>query len=120
MWPSEIPGDAFDKETPFMMHFRKVIQNITVKPLVLLKHHFPFDFTQHGIKNPTYINVIRHPADWFQSHFYFERYGWERKQEKRTDDIKITEDMHMTVDECVQKRHTACTQPVWKYSENLR
>ena len=23
----------------------------------------------------------------------------------------------MTVDECVQKRHTACTQPVWKYIE---
>ena len=41
------------------------------------------DFEKYNIQQPTYINVIRDPADWFQSHYYFERFGWTRKEDDR-------------------------------------
>lgn len=113
--PTEIPGDSFDLEAPFMAHFKNIINNVTQTPLVLLKHHFPFDFTKHGIKNPTYMNVIRHPASWFQSHYYFERFGWQRSQENRK--ALSEKDKYMTINECAEIQHNSCVQPVWKYME---
>ena len=38
------------------------VKNMTTHPLVLLKHHYPFDFQKHGVKQPTLINVIRDPG----------------------------------------------------------
>lgn len=113
--PTEIPGDSFDVEAPFINHFKTIINNVTQTPLVLLKHHFPFDFTKHGIKNPTFINVIRHPATWFQSHYYFERYGWQRSQANRK--AMSEKDKHMNINECAKMQHNSCVQPVWKYIE---
>lgn len=36
-----------------------------------------------GIRDATYINVLRNPIDWFVSHYYFERFGWQRKADAR-------------------------------------
>ena len=47
---------------------------------MLLKHHFYFDFRNHGLRQPTMINVIRDPVDWFVSQYYFRRFGWNRKR----------------------------------------
>lgn len=44
----------------------------------MLKHHYVFDFTPHGMRMPTMINVIRDPVDWFVSQYYFRRNGWAR------------------------------------------
>lgn len=117
LWPSDIPGDGFEKEGPFINHFKGVLTNVTLKPLVLLKHHFPFNFEPHGIRNPTYINVIRDPATWFQSHYYFERFGWQRAGGSRGGKDMNDEELNMTIDQCVQTQHKTCMYPVWKYVE---
>lgn len=47
------------------------------KPLFLIRHHFPFNFTLlPENQQPTYINIIRHPVDWYQSTYYFNRFGF--------------------------------------------
>ena len=38
------------------------VKNMTTRPLVLLKHHYPFDFEKYEVKQPTLINVIRDPS----------------------------------------------------------
>ena len=50
--------EGFDKEPSTV----DLVKNMTRKPLVLLKHHYPFDFEKYGVKGPTYINVIRDPS----------------------------------------------------------
>ena len=55
------PGDLHDNmglEEPTV----EFVKNMTTHPLVLLKHHYPFDFQKHGVKQPTLINVIRDPG----------------------------------------------------------
>ena len=78
--PHNLIGDSLISEGP-LVDFVK--HNVTSSPFVLLKHHLPMDFEKYGIQQPTYINVIRDPADWFQSHYYFERFGWTRKDDDR-------------------------------------
>ena len=73
-------GDGLTAEGP-LVNFVK--NNVTSWPFLLLKHHLPMDFEKYNIQQPTYINVIRDPADWFQSHYYFERFGWTRKEDDR-------------------------------------
>jgi len=63
---------------------------------------------------------MRDPTSWFQSHYYFERYGWERKKATRATGQKKTltdEEINMTIDECVAKGHNACTNISWKFIE---
>ena len=62
-YKSTIEGDKFHYEKPFINHLREVKK----EPLLLLKHHFIFDFAQHGLRQPTMINVVRDPVDWFVS-----------------------------------------------------
>jgi hypothetical protein len=42
----------------------------------LLKHHHWMNFTDVGLEQPTYVNVIRHPMGRFNSVYYFQRYGF--------------------------------------------
>ena len=58
----------------------KFLREEKTEPYMLLKHHFYFDFRKHGLRQPTMINVIRDPVDWFVSQYYFRRYGWNRKR----------------------------------------
>ena len=76
--PYVLPDDSFSTELPLI----KFIKNMTHFPFYLMKHHFPiWDFSNHGIKEPTYINLIRDPADWLQSHYYYERMNWGKNGE---------------------------------------
>ena len=87
--PHNLVGDSLTAENP-LIDFVK--NNITSWPFVLLKHHLPMDFEKYGVQQPTYINVIRDPSDWFQSHYYFERFGWTRKEDDRGSFIGSEED----------------------------
>ena len=66
------------------------------KPLFIFKHHYYFNTTEFGLESPTWINVIRDPLTWFESNFYFKRFGWERKPGTRT-----RPDQNLTIDQCV-------------------
>jgi len=98
-------------------------------PYVLLKHHTFVNFTRYGMKQPTYINVVRHPVSQFASFYYFKRYGWgfAGNPESRPDGglrpdgssrlerrawHGSEEEREMSVDECVQKKHKECTQAI--------
>ena len=35
------------------------------------------------MRQPTYVNVVRDPTDWFVSQYYFRRYGWARDEKSR-------------------------------------
>jgi len=85
-------------------------------PYFLLNHHYFFDFSKFNWQQPTYINVIRDPLEWFTSRFYFARFGWNRSPGCRSDLCKMTEEeQNMTIDECVAKRHPQCTDSTWLY-----
>ena len=43
--------------------------------------------------------MIRDPLSWFESNFYFKRFGWERQPGSRR-----REDKDLTIDECVVQR----------------
>ena len=66
-------GSHFENRFEFLRQEKK-------EPYMLLKHHFFFDFRKHGLRQPTMINVIRDPVDWFVSQYYFRRFGWNRKR----------------------------------------
>merc|ERR1712110_489611 len=85
-------------------------------PYFLLKHHFPFDFTKYGMNQPTYINVMRDPIDWFQSHYYFERFGWQQIGGDRG--FRGTDaERNMIIDECVLTKSRECVQVQWRWIE---
>jgi len=110
--PSTIEGDKFHYEKPFIKHLREVKK----EPLLLLKHHFIFDFAQHGLRQPTMINVVRDPVDWFVSQYYFRRNGWARSNTARKSNTLTDQSQdETTVDECVANDMPECFQPVYKY-----
>ena len=44
------------------------------------------------MRQPTMVNVVRDPTDWFVSQYYFRRYGWEREKANRNSFIGSEED----------------------------
>ncbi|CAG5104678.1 Oidioi.mRNA.OKI2018_I69.chr1.g1445.t1.cds [Oikopleura dioica] len=113
--PHNLEGDGLTAEGP-LVNFVK--NNVTSWPFLLLKHHLPMDFEKYNIQQPTYINVIRDPADWFQSHYYFERFGWTRKEDDRGSFNGSEEDKQRTIDQCVEQKNDQCMDPItWKYIE---
>ena len=81
--PIDIPGDKFDLENPLVKYLKIHLK----PPYFLLKHHYFYNFSKYdlpeGIREATYVNVIRDPVDWFASHYYFSRFGWNRKASDR-------------------------------------
>merc|ERR1712048_53770 len=73
-----------------------------------------FNATKFGLEEPTWINVIRDPITWFESNFYFKRFGWERKPGTRS-----REEDELTVDKCVRTGHEDCKRVKWKYMQFL-
>lgn len=84
------------------------------RPFFIFKHHYYFNATQYGLETPTWINVIRDPLTWFESNFYFKRFGWERQPGSRR-----REDQDLTIDECVKTNHEDCQRVKWKYNQFL-
>lgn len=84
------------------------------KPFFIFKHHYFFNASAYGLETPTWINVIRDPLTWFESNFYFKRFGWERQPGSRR-----REDQDLTIDQCVAKNHEDCRRVKWKYNQFL-
>ena len=89
------------------------------KPFFIFKHHYFFNASMYGLETPTWINVIRDPLTWFESNFYFKRFGWERQPGSRR-----REDQDLTIDECVTTGsgfllNYKCNQIVLDVSLNL-
>ncbi|CAG5103976.1 Oidioi.mRNA.OKI2018_I69.chr1.g1026.t1.cds [Oikopleura dioica] len=79
----------------------------------LLKHHHWMNFTDVGMDQPTYINVIRHPMGRFNSVYYFQRYGFEKMGTDERQGARHTwkgseEDFEQTLDQCVQRKSDEC------------
>lgn len=113
--PAQIPNDRFDLEKPLV----KFVQETKTEPFFLLKHHFNFNFTRHGLRQPTYVNVVRDPTDWFVSQYYFRRYGWARDEKARQTFQGSEEDKERTVDECIQLKKPECLNPTYKYIQYI-
>ena len=81
--PVDIPGDKFDLENPLVKYLKLHLK----PPYFLLKHHYFYNFSKYdlpeGVREATYVNVMRDPVDWFASHYYFKRFGWQRKATER-------------------------------------
>lgn len=90
-------------------------------PLLLLKHHFWFNFTLYGLTQPTMVNIVRNPVDWFTSEYYFCRHGWVRRPDFKGPQCQHMEQtqLDMTLDECVAKKHKECVEPQFEYMEWL-
>jgi len=81
------------------------------KPFFYMQHHFFTNFTKYDIDQPTMINVIREPIDWFSSHYHFKLYGWSRKPGQRGDQNE------MTLEECINTNAPTCARNHWRYIE---
>jgi len=82
----------------------------------LLKHHHWMNFTDVGLEQPTYVNVIRHPMGRFNSVYYFQRYGFAKMGTDERQGARHTwkgsqEDFDQTLDECVAKKSDECFEP---------
>lgn len=113
--PAQIPNDRFDLEKPLV----KFVEETKTEPFFLLKHHFNFNFTRHGLRQPTYVNVVRDPTDWFVSQYYFRRYGWARDEKARQTFQGSEEDKERTVDECIKLKKPECVNPTYKYIQYI-
>jgi len=80
-------------------------------PFFYMQHHFFTNFTSFGLEQPTMINVIREPLDWFSSHYHFKLYGWSRKPGQRG------EGNEMSLEECVSSDSPTCSRNHWRYIE---
>ena len=71
------------------------------------------NFTDVGMANPTYMNVVRHPVGRFSSAYYFKRFGFAKmgaddRQGARETYKGSEEDFEQTLDECVAKKSDEC------------
>lgn len=81
-------------------------------PFLLMQHHYWMNFTNYGVPQPTMINVIRNPIEWFSSHYHFHLYGWQRSPGERGARYEA-----VTLDECVLKKKPQCVENSWRYIE---
>lgn len=118
--PHMLPGDNLRNERPLAkfirQEFKEIVRNQSV---VILKHHFPFDFKPHELQTPTFINVIRDPTSWFQSAYYFQRNGWSNGPGPRNNFHGTETDRVRTVDDCVKIEHGDCKAPSFTYLEYI-
>jgi len=127
MNPHEIKDDSFRAAEPLAKWYNltksriasrvpaNVAEEERMKKLVLLKHHYPFDWSEFGVENPTYINVIREPVSWFQSHYYFERNGWSMVQGDRNSFKGTEADRLRTINQCINGHFPDCVECKWTY-----
>jgi len=79
----------------------------------LLKHHTYLNWTQFGLEEPTYINIVRHPVSQFASFYYFKRYGWGFNESTRKMFHGSDEEREMTMDQCVKLEKEECMKPIF-------
>lgn len=81
------------------------------EPFFLLQHHFWMDFTKYSMHQPTFVNLIRDPISWFQSHYTFMRFGMNKGRAE--DAPKLGSD----IDDCIQNKEKNCVSNQWTYIE---
>ena len=69
------------------------------------------------MNQPSYINVIREPTQWFQSHYYFERFGWMNDPGERDSFEGSEADRLRSIDDCVQNGYYDCVVPKCQVSK---
>lgn len=99
----------FDDEKPLLEWLKQNLQ----EPFFLMQHHYWMNFTKHGYRQPTMINVIREPMDWFSSHYHFKLYGWARKAGTRAK----KETGELLLEDCIMQEAKDCTRNPWRYIE---
>lgn len=81
------------------------------EPFFLLQHHFWMDFTKYSMHQPTFVNLIRDPISWFQSHYTFMRFGMNKGRSE--DSPKLGSD----IDDCIKNKEKNCVSNQWTYIE---
>jgi len=81
------------------------------EPFFLLQHHFWMDFTKYSMHQPTFVNLIRDPISWFQSHYTFMRFGMNKGRAE--DAPKLGSD----IDDCIKNKEKNCVSNQWTYIE---
>ena len=105
----------FSNERALVDIVKQAVDQAKGAPLLMMKHHFYFDFRPYGLEQPTYINVLRNPITWFESRYYFTQNGWKRNPGERKHD-PMGDVGDMTVDECVIHKKEICVDVSWKYT----
>ena len=120
----KMPADKmndFGNDLPLMQWLQDQNNTHAKPPFVLLQHHYFTDLwksSHGGIPQPTFINVIRDPVDWFSSHYHFMFYGWNRDQGKRDNQAKLLEKHKpMPLEDCIKYNEDICTKNPWRYIE---
>lgn len=98
---------GFSDEDHMISYMKKIYQ----PPMTILKHHFWFNFTEHNMEAPTWINIMREPISWFESRFWFDKNGWARKEGARNN-RKSNPD---NIDKCIEEEHRQCKTIIWHY-----
>ena len=115
-----LPGDNLRNERPLVNFIKNEFsERKRNQSIVILKHHFPFDFAPHDLPTPTFINVIRDPTSWLQSAYYFQRNGWSNGPGPRNNFHGTETDRKRTIDECVKIQHHDCKTPSFTYLEYI-
>jgi len=103
----------FDDEKDLAAYLKSILR----PPMTVMKHHYFFNFTEYGMKAPTWINVMREPISWFESRYWFKQNGWIHKTGSRTkENSHDFEDERLDIDTCIRRKMKDCTTVVWKYT----
>jgi len=111
------PADGIGAESTLANHVRAEREQHPGK-FILLKHQYWLNFTEHGMEQPTYINVVRDPVTRFASMYYFNRYGFksmgsaDRQGVVRHSWKGTEEDIKRTLDMCIEQQGEECTEPL--------
>ncbi|XP_076809289.1 uronyl 2-sulfotransferase-like isoform X1 [Clavelina lepadiformis] len=78
---------------------------------VFVRHFYFVNFSEFGLRNPIYINIIRNPVDRFISRYYYARYGFKKTEKSNVLWPKwpiSLKRMNTTLEECVLTNVTKC------------
>ncbi|CAG5095775.1 Oidioi.mRNA.OKI2018_I69.XSR.g14331.t1.cds [Oikopleura dioica] len=73
----------------------------------LTKTHYWLDFAEYEMKQPTFINLIRDPVEWFES-----RYNFKRRHPINTASISERETFERPISKCVLEEFDECSTRV--------
>lgn len=82
------------------------------EPFFLLQHHYWMDFEKYDMVQPTFVNMIREPVTWFQSHYSFMKYGANSRKANSG-----VENLSKDIQECIKEDDKLCQGNPWTYIE---
>lgn len=82
------------------------------EPFFLLQHHYWMDFEKYDMVQPTFVNMIREPVTWFQSHYSFMKYGANSRKANSG-----VENLSEDIEACIKEEDKLCQGNPWTYIE---